>query len=152
MAIVGTVALGMDADSESISIGSAEREGALHALGFASLLAAGGLLAATSMALPVICPLRAFTGVPCPFCGMTTGTVAMMRGDLGGALAANPFSPLVLFAILGGFVDGVRRFFGRAAIWARFPTSSTARRRVVSVLIGAGAVSWVIQLNRFGFI
>jgi Protein of unknown function (DUF2752) len=36
------------------------------------------------------CPLRALTGVPCPFCGMTRGTIALVHGDVLHSLALNP--------------------------------------------------------------
>jgi Protein of unknown function (DUF2752) len=36
------------------------------------------------------CPLRSLTGVPCPFCGMTRGTLALVHGDVFRSLALNP--------------------------------------------------------------
>ena len=49
---------------------------------------------------PVLCPLRATTGVPCPFCGMTRGVVAAIHGHLGASLALNPGAVVVLaFAV-----------------------------------------------------
>src|SRR5450755_5035788 len=38
-----------------------------------------------------VCPLRAFTGVPCPICGGTTAAARIGHADLVGALRANPF-------------------------------------------------------------
>lgn len=38
-----------------------------------------------------ICPAKAFTGLPCPGCGMTTAGIALLRGDLTAAIAANAF-------------------------------------------------------------
>ena len=63
---------------------------------------------AAAVALPVLpgwagvgCPLRALTGIPCPLCGMTTSVEAVVRFDLGSALAANPAGILaVLVAVL----------------------------------------------------
>jgi hypothetical protein len=56
---------------------------------------------------PTFCLLRATTGVPCPFCGTTTAAVRIGRGNLLGALAANPFTLLgaglvVLAPVLAG--------------------------------------------------
>jgi hypothetical protein len=48
----------------------------------------------------ITCPLRAATGVPCPFCGMTRGIGDVLRGDVGGALAHNPGSVV----LVAGFV------------------------------------------------
>jgi hypothetical protein len=72
---------------------------------------AGVMAIAAVAALPlipghdtVICPLRATTGVPCPFCGMTRGVSAVVRGDLVHALALNPASLLLVAAVLGALV------------------------------------------------
>ncbi len=47
------------------------------------------------------CPLRTLTGVPCPFCGMTTATVAISHGEWGSAAAANPLAGLAAVLFLG---------------------------------------------------
>ena len=44
----------------------------------------------------IACPLRAATGVPCPFCGMTRAVVAAVHGHLGTSLAFNPGGIVVL--------------------------------------------------------
>ena len=44
------------------------------------------------------CPLRTMTGVPCPFCGMTTSVEAGVHLDWRGAITANPFG-LVAIAV-----------------------------------------------------
>jgi Protein of unknown function (DUF2752) len=41
------------------------------------------------------CPLRAFTGVPCPFCGLITATVALTHGHRAAAAATSPLAYLV---------------------------------------------------------
>ena len=45
-----------------------------------------------------LCPFRAVTGLPCPFCGGTTAAVRLGRFDVLGALRANPV--VVLGAVL----------------------------------------------------
>jgi hypothetical protein len=57
----------------------------------------GGLMLGAAAMLPVLpfepgfaCPLRSWTGIPCPLCGMTTSVVATVHGDLVSAFAANP--------------------------------------------------------------
>jgi hypothetical protein len=103
------------------------------------------LSARTGFELP--CPLRTLTGIPCPFCGLTTATVALGHGDLNGAAAANPLALLVAALVLGTLPILVARLVG----FGRPPTpwSDRARRRtgwVVGVLVAA---SWVFQLHRF---
>jgi Protein of unknown function (DUF2752) len=71
--------------------------GHLRIAGIVMLL---GALALRFMSLPsvVLCPLRAVTGVPCPFCGMTRSVAALGRGDLGDSLTFNP-GGIVLVAV-----------------------------------------------------
>lgn len=52
----------------------------------------------------VLCPMRALTGVPCPFCGMSTSTLAAVRGDVVGSIAANPAGPVLLAVVALAFV------------------------------------------------
>ncbi|MBE9118606.1 DUF2752 domain-containing protein [Lusitaniella coriacea LEGE 07157] len=51
----------------------------------------------TDYSSPFFCPLRTFTGIPCPGCGMTRSFLAIARGDFSGAIAYNLFGP-ILFA------------------------------------------------------
>ena len=55
-------------------------------------------------ALLLPCPLKALTGLSCPFCGATRMSYALLHGDVAAAWAVNPFLllavPLVLAALL----------------------------------------------------
>jgi hypothetical protein len=53
------------------------------------------LHAAGGSAFP-LCRFRALTGLPCPTCGGTRGTAALLRGDVAGSFAANPLLMSVL--------------------------------------------------------
>jgi hypothetical protein len=67
---------------------------------------------------PIACPLRAITGIPCPFCGMTRAVVAAMHGHVVESLRFNPSGVLVvLFAL--AVLAGVRleRLQLRALPW-----------------------------------
>jgi len=81
-----------------------------------------GVLAAASLLLrpfwllvaPLLppCPFRALTGIPCLTCGTTHAAVAMLRGDLAAALAANPLAAAAgLMFLTGGVL---------APLWALF--------------------------------
>ena len=86
------------------------------------------------------CPFLFATGLPCPFCGMTRGTIAMGHGDFREALAYHPLAPLVLVLILSictlvvlGRTAWLRRHVwwiagAVGAIWiARFVIAAVAR-------------------------
>jgi succinate-acetate transporter protein len=51
-------------------------------------------------ALPLFCPFKAITGIPCPGCGMTRAILSMTKGDFHGAFAFNPFSFFLLFMVI----------------------------------------------------
>lgn len=79
------------------------------------------------------CPLRATTGMPCPFCGMTTSVVAAVRFDLASAWAANPAGIIaVVTAVL--------------VILFRRPTELPVPWWFVGAATGA---MWLFQMHRF---
>jgi hypothetical protein len=86
-----------------------------------------------------VCPLRALTGLPCPFCGGTTAAADLGRGRLGAAFLASPLA-LALAAALP-----VARTPWRPPWWGR-----PALRRVVVVGVLVAAELW--QLVRFGLL
>ena len=92
-----------------------------------------------------LCPLRAMTGIPCPFCGGTTAAVEVGRFDLGGALRVNPvvvFAAAVIIAM--PVVIGLRA--ARRVGWPAAP----AKRTIYLALACAVVVSELWQLFRFG--
>lgn len=82
-----------------------------------------------------LCPFRAITGVPCPICGTTTAMVRLGRGNVGGALAANPVTLLAVVALVLA-----PAFAGRVRV---------PHRAVPWLLTCAVASAWVWQLVRF---
>ncbi|MFF0293570.1 DUF2752 domain-containing protein [Kitasatospora sp. NPDC004615] len=88
----------------------------------------------------VLCPLRATTGVPCPFCGSTTVFIEAGHAHWGAALAANPVTVVAVAALL--FAP-----LGPGRWWRRL---SYGRR---NLLLGAAAMAaWAWELARFGFL
>ena len=61
---------------------------------------------------PPMCPTALFLGIPCPGCGLTRATLALLRGDLGAALHFHPLvfvlTPLAAYAFGTALVDYVR--------------------------------------------
>lgn len=86
----------------------------------AALLAAGlAYYAFASVFGGVPCPFRLVTGLKCPGCGITTMILALGRGDVGAALAANPFLLVTLplpvgLALRQAWLRAKGGHFGRA--------------------------------------
>ena len=98
-----------------------------------------------------LCPFRAITGIPCPFCGGTTAAVRIGHLDVLGALRANPVvvvGALVVMAI--PVATSVPRV---AAIRAAWRSVSRRRTRSAWAIIAAALIfseGW--QLFRFGIV
>jgi len=45
------------------------------------------------------CPVKAALGIPCPGCGLTRATVALLRGDFADSLRAHAFAPVLLVGL-----------------------------------------------------
>jgi hypothetical protein len=76
------------------------------------VLAIGAALAALVALRAPLCPFAAMTGHPCPGCGLTRATLALLHGDVREALHLHPLvfvvSPLVVYFVVGGAVAYVR--------------------------------------------
>jgi uncharacterized protein DUF2752 len=79
------------------------------------------------------CPLRTFTGIPCPFCGMTRGVTAAMHGDFGASLVFNP-GAIVLIVLAVLLLVAWRRRSATIPVW---------------VIFGFFAVLWAYQLFKY---
>jgi hypothetical protein len=59
-----------------------------------------------------MCPTALFLGIPCPGCGLTRATLALVHGDFGGALHFHPLVfvlvPVAAYAVATSIVDYVR--------------------------------------------
>jgi hypothetical protein len=104
---------------------------------------AGGLMLALGVVLPHLpgnpglpCPLRTVTGVPCPFCGLTTSVKAVLHGNGHTAWAANPFG-LLIVALAGAMVVRPR--------WRHLSVPTV-------VVLSGVALSWMFELHRYHFL
>ena len=102
---------------------------------------------ATGLGLP--CPLRTCTGIPCPFCGMTTAAVELVAAHPAAAVAANPLILGLAALAAAAPVLLALRVFGLAGL--PVAVSSLSRRRVWYVVGPLAVASWLYQLHRFGY-
>jgi hypothetical protein len=106
-------------------------------LGAACLGAAAGAAGEDS---PVLCPLRAATGIPCPFCGLTRSVGAAGAGDLDGSLRLSLLGlPAIVAAAVLLALLARARVAGRGLRWSR-----------PALVLGAIAVAanWIVLLAR----
>lgn len=70
-------------------------------------------------AIPLFCPFKAITNVPCPGCGMTRAMASLINGHPGDAALYNPFCFFLLFIMAlsmlpSRILERGRRHLGRA--------------------------------------
>ncbi|MCX6558587.1 MAG: DUF2752 domain-containing protein [Candidatus Aminicenantes bacterium] len=90
----------------------------------------------TSPQSPVLCPLRAVTGIPCPSCGLTRALAHLEHGHLAEAIKFHPFSPLLFLLALVLIILLILEISTHQAIIAN-PLKS---RRGIYVLLAAVVV------------
>ncbi len=91
------------------------------------------------------CMFKMLTGLPCPFCGMTTAFAYLAEGAVGPALVAHILGPvayLATWAILVAGIIGVARDRRPLPQWM---FSQWAGRTMLLILLGG----WVVNLVRF---
>ena len=70
----------------------------------AALIALALTLGTAVLFSPVkLCLMAVALHVPCPGCGMTRATLALLHGDVAHAVALHPLSPVIAPAVLGMF-------------------------------------------------
>ncbi len=113
-----------------------------------ALLLALGIVAAALPGIengPVACPFRAVTGLPCPTCGLTRVTHWLMRGDVGSALAINPFDSLFLLVAVPLFAGlWVANLAGGFTV--RISMSPVERRVAWALLAAVALANWAYVL------
>jgi hypothetical protein len=86
-----------------------DRPRARRALVVAGIVAAGIAFVAAG---PPMCPTALFLGIPCPGCGLTRATLALLHGDIAAALHFHPLVfvlvPLFAYALASSLYEYIR--------------------------------------------
>ena len=126
---------------------------ARSALPISAGILAGGLglsvlYATTGVGLP--CPFRALTGWQCPLCGGTRMGDALLHGDLGSAMQANPVALVAVAVLTVLTVLWAVELLGGPAVRAPEPLARRLRRvpwPVWLVLGAAAAIAYAVLRN-----
>lgn len=91
------------------------------------------------------CPVKGALGIPCPGCGLTRATVALLRGEFAASFAAHAFAPVLLLGLaalaVAGLLPAARRE-AFASLVARFER----RTKASYVLFAALFLYWSVRL------
>ena len=113
---------------------------------FAAILLAVGLRLGLAQHIPIICPLRRFTGIPCASCGLTRAAVALCHGQLATALAQHLAAiPLAVVVVAWLFLLCWEAVTERSIIrplWKRYS------RSITWLTVGLMLAAWGLNLHR----
>ena len=116
------------------------------------MLALGGLLTLILLSQLPFCPMAGVLGIPCPGCGLTRATLALLRGDVRGAFRLHPLvfvlTPLFVWSVSAAALGYVRgpRAPSKPKLWF----SSRAATLLASTLLVATLGVWGVRF--FGYL
>ncbi|NHZ73488.1 MAG: DUF2752 domain-containing protein [Nitrospirae bacterium] len=91
------------------------------------------------------CAFKTLAGIPCPTCGMTRATLALVNLDLMAALRVNPLATgLVMAFVVGGLVAGLAALLGRPLKEPRWDLRPAERLGLVMVIVA----NWAYLVSR----
>ncbi|HEX8337207.1 MAG TPA: DUF2752 domain-containing protein, partial [Pyrinomonadaceae bacterium] len=91
------------------------------------------------------CPLKSALGIPCPGCGLTRASVALLRGDFAAAFGLHAFAPVLLLGLAAFAAAGLLPAARREA-FAGAVTRFERRTRAAYVLAAAVLLYWSVRL------
>lgn len=91
------------------------------------------------------CPLKSALGIPCPGCGLTRASVALLRGEFAASFGLHAFAPVLLAGLavlaVAGLLPAARRETF-ASLVGRFER----RTKAAYVVLGAMLLYWSVRL------
>jgi hypothetical protein len=88
-----------------------------------------------------ICPMAGVLGIPCPGCGLTRATLALLHGDFRRALGFHPLAPVIapvfIAAVVGAALGYVRpRRSPNLNPWLASPTATVLAAALLIATLG----------------
>ena len=90
------------------------------------------------------CVFHWVTGLPCPFCGMTTACALMARGEIAAAFGAHILGPPGYLAIWGMLLAGGVGLVRNRPVLPRWLRGQRAGRVILLIIL----LGWVVNLTR----
>ncbi|NET39260.1 MAG: DUF2752 domain-containing protein [Cyanothece sp. SIO1E1] len=84
--------------------------------------------------IPYECPVRHFTGIPCPTCGMTRSLMAAMRGEWATSADHHLFGPILIVILSGTVICLVVELLAQRPI-PLFNYLTFYKRRFITILL-----------------
>ncbi|HEX5099987.1 MAG TPA: DUF2752 domain-containing protein [Polyangiaceae bacterium] len=111
-----------------------------------------GVAALVALTDTPLCPTAFFLGVPCPGCGLTRATLALLRGDVHGAMHFHPLvfvlTPLFGVALGTALVEYVRGPHAHASLPPAWWTGRTGLVLASALLVLVVGV-WALRFAGF---
>lgn len=92
------------------------------------------------------CPLARIAHVPCPGCGLTRATLALLRGDISTALSLHPLAPLVAPLVAVALTANLVSYVRTGTL---FSLQGKPARFANVLLVGTAAAMFVLWVARF---
>ena len=128
----------------------ARRKAAVASLGAAAILLAAWLVVPDARGLGtheklflLPCVFHKLTGLPCPFCGMTTAFALMACGQLAPAFAAHVLGPLAYLVTWAVLLAGIGGLVREREPLPRVLFSEPAGRIILALLLAGWAVNLI---------
>ncbi len=91
------------------------------------------------------CAFRRYTGISCPGCGGTRAAVALLQGDIVGAVRYNLILPLGVLALMAEYVRMLLLHFTRLPDWANHRSYTR-----IFLFYAWGVLVWFVARNLLG--
>lgn len=91
------------------------------------------------------CLVKSALGIPCPGCGLTRASVALLRGEFASAFGTHAFAPVLLAGLAALAVAGLLPAARREA-FASLVGRFERRTKAAYVLFGALLLYWSVRL------